>query len=90
MPTLYFGQGIPYVAVMALSVVMYKNIGISNADIALSIPLALPALGHQAAVVARGRHVRHQARLDRGPAVRGRRIARRWSPSPPTFPPSSR
>jgi len=34
-PTLYFGQGIPYVVVMTLSVVMYKNLGISNTDIAL-------------------------------------------------------
>ena len=34
-PTLYFGQGIPYVVVMTLSVVMYKNMGVSNTDIAL-------------------------------------------------------
>ena len=34
-PTLYFGQGIPYVVVMTLSVVMYKNLGLSNTDIAL-------------------------------------------------------
>jgi MFS transporter, PAT family, beta-lactamase induction signal transducer AmpG len=34
-PTLYFGQGIPYVVVMSLSVVMYKNLGLSNTDIAL-------------------------------------------------------
>lgn len=34
-PTLYFGQAIPYVVVMTLSVTMYKNLGISNADIAL-------------------------------------------------------
>ena len=34
-PTLYFGQGLPYVVVMTLSVVMYKNLGISNAEIAL-------------------------------------------------------
>lgn len=34
-PTLYFSQGIPYVVVMTLSVIMYKNMGISNADIAL-------------------------------------------------------
>lgn len=34
-PSLYFGQGIPYVVVMTLSVVMYKNLGISNTDIAL-------------------------------------------------------
>lgn len=34
-PTLYFAQGIPYVVAMTLSVVMYKNLGISNTDIAL-------------------------------------------------------
>ncbi len=34
-PTLYFGQGIPYVVVMTLSVIMYKNLEISNTDIAL-------------------------------------------------------
>ena len=34
-PTLYFGQGLPYVVVMTLSVVMYKNLGVSNTQIAL-------------------------------------------------------
>ena len=34
-PTLYFGQGVPYVVVMTLSVIMYKNLGVSNTDIAL-------------------------------------------------------
>jgi PAT family beta-lactamase induction signal transducer AmpG len=34
-PSLYFAQGIPYVVVMTLSVVMYKNLQVSNADIAL-------------------------------------------------------
>ena len=34
-PSLYFAQGIPYVVVMTLSVVMYKNLDISNTDIAL-------------------------------------------------------
>jgi PAT family beta-lactamase induction signal transducer AmpG len=34
-PSLYFGQGVPYVAVMTLAVVMYKNLGVSNTDIAL-------------------------------------------------------
>ena len=34
-PTLYFGQGIPYVVAMTLSVVMYKNLQISNTAIAL-------------------------------------------------------
>ena len=34
-PSLYFGQGLPYVTVMTLAVIMYKNLGISNTDIAL-------------------------------------------------------
>lgn len=34
-PSLYFGQGIPYVVVMTLSVIMYKNLNVSNTDIAL-------------------------------------------------------
>jgi PAT family beta-lactamase induction signal transducer AmpG len=33
-PSLYFGQAIPYVVVMSLSVIMYKDMGISNSDIA--------------------------------------------------------
>ena len=34
-PTPYFAQGLPYVAVMTISVIMYKRLGISNTDIAL-------------------------------------------------------
>ena len=34
-PTLYMAEGLPYVAVMTISVIMYKRLGISNADIAL-------------------------------------------------------
>lgn len=34
-PTLYFAQGLPYVAVMTISVIMYKRLGISNTEIAL-------------------------------------------------------
>jgi PAT family beta-lactamase induction signal transducer AmpG len=34
-PSLYFAEGIPYVMVMTLSVIFYKRMGISNADIAL-------------------------------------------------------
>ena len=34
-PTLYFSQGIPYVVAMTLSVVMYKNLKVSNTEIAL-------------------------------------------------------
>jgi PAT family beta-lactamase induction signal transducer AmpG len=34
-PTLYFAQGIPYVVVMTMAVILYKRLGISNTDIAL-------------------------------------------------------
>lgn len=34
-PTLYFAQGLPYVVVMTVAVIMFKNIGESNTDIAL-------------------------------------------------------
>jgi len=34
-PTLYFAEGLPYVAVMTISVIMYKKLNISNTDIAL-------------------------------------------------------
>lgn len=33
-PTLYIAEGLPYVAVNTLSVIMYKNMGMSNTDIA--------------------------------------------------------
>lgn len=33
-PSLYFAQAIPYVVAMQLSVIMYKDLGISNTDIA--------------------------------------------------------
>ncbi|MEN8248842.1 MAG: MFS transporter [Bacteroidota bacterium] len=34
-PSLYFAEGIPYVLVTTLSVIFYKRMGVSNADIAL-------------------------------------------------------
>ena len=34
-PSLYFAEGLPYVIVMTISVVMYKQLGLSNADITL-------------------------------------------------------
>lgn len=34
-PSLYFAEGIPYVVVMTVSVIMYKKLGLSNTDIAL-------------------------------------------------------
>ena len=33
-PSLYFAQGIPYVIVVTVSVIMYKRLGVSNAVIA--------------------------------------------------------
>lgn len=48
-PSLYFSEGIPYVIVMTMSVIMYKRLGISNTDIAfytswLSLPWVLKPL----------------------------------------------
>ena len=34
-PTLYLAEGLPYVVVMTVSVIMYKGFGLSNTDIAL-------------------------------------------------------
>ena len=34
-PSLYFAEGLPYVVVMTVSVIMYKRLGISNTEIAL-------------------------------------------------------
>ncbi len=34
-PSLYYAEGIPYVVVMTVSVIMYKRLGLSNTDIAL-------------------------------------------------------
>ncbi len=34
-PSLYFAEGLPYVMVNTVSAILYKKLGISNADIAL-------------------------------------------------------
>lgn len=34
-PSLYFAQGLPYVTVMTVAVIMYKRLGLSNTDVAL-------------------------------------------------------
>lgn len=34
-PTLYFAEGLPYVSVMTIAVILFKRFGMSNADIAL-------------------------------------------------------
>jgi len=48
-PTLYFAQGIPYVVVMTMSVILYKRLGVSNAEITfytswLNLPWVLKGL----------------------------------------------
>ena len=35
-PTLYLAEGLPYVVVMTVSVIMYKGLGVSNTDLALT------------------------------------------------------
>ena len=32
-PTLYFTQGIPYILVVTVSVILYKQMGVGNAEI---------------------------------------------------------
>src|SRR5437868_10637513 len=34
-PSLYLAEGLPYVVVMTVSVIMYKGLGVSNTDIGL-------------------------------------------------------
>ena len=34
-PSLYFAEGLPYVVVMTVSVILYKGLGVSNTEIAL-------------------------------------------------------
>ncbi|HEX8299739.1 MAG TPA: hypothetical protein VF594_11315, partial [Rubricoccaceae bacterium] len=34
-PSLYYAEGLPYVVVMILSVILYKRLGVSNTDLAL-------------------------------------------------------
>lgn len=43
-PTLYFAQGLPYVAVMTISVIMYKKLGIST-QTSPYIPVGYISLG---------------------------------------------
>ena len=48
-PSLYFAEGLPYVAVMTISLILYKQLGLSNADITfytswLSLPWVIKPL----------------------------------------------
>lgn len=47
-PTLYFAEGLPYVAVMTIAVIMYKRLGLSNTGNSSLHLLALPAVDYQA------------------------------------------
>ena len=49
-PTLYFAEGLPYVAVMTIAVIMYKRLGLSNTEISLIHFLALSSLDYQTAM----------------------------------------
>ena len=65
-PTLYFAQGLPYVAVMTISVIMYKNLGISNTDIALF------TMGYQTFLESICRLIKNQTLVDSQHAAIGR------------------
>ena len=68
-PSLYFAEGLPYVAVMIISLVMYKRMGISNTeniqhrDCTIH-KLAKPAMGYKASLESVYRPYQDQAVLD--------------------------
>jgi MFS transporter, PAT family, beta-lactamase induction signal transducer AmpG len=41
-PTLYFGEGLPYIVVISVSIIMFKKMGLSNEQIGLTRFLYLP------------------------------------------------
>ena len=63
MPTLYFAEGLPYVIVNTLSVIMYKKMGLSNEFIGLTSILYLPWF-LKIGVEPFCRYLPHQADLD--------------------------
>ena len=75
-PTLYFAEGLPNALAMSVSVVLYKNLGVSNAAIGVLHQLALFAVGHQAAVESGRGHFENAAAMDLGDAIVSRRDAR--------------
>lgn len=46
-PTLYTAEAIPYAVVMTLSTIIYKNMGMSNTDLALYTSWLYLPLGYQ-------------------------------------------
>ena len=73
-PTLYFAEGLPYVAVMTIAVIMYKRLGLSNTEIHF---LALSSLDYQAVMESIRRSGENETFLDyRHARVHRRRICR--------------
>ena len=65
-PTLYVAQGLPYALVMSVSVVLYKNLGVSNAANRVLDELARVAVDHQAVVEPAGGPPENAAAMDLG------------------------
>ena len=59
-PTLYFAEALPYVAVMTISVIMYKRLGISNTDIVCRFTENKTLVGGDHAIPDRGRTGRYR------------------------------
>ena len=73
----YFAEGLPYVAVMTIAVIMYKRLGLSNTEIALYTSLALSSLDYQAVMESIRRSGKNETFSDyRHARVHRRRICR--------------
>src|SRR5438477_554157 len=78
-PSLYLAEGLPYVVVMTVSVIMYKGFGISNTEIALQtswlyLPWVIKPLWAPVVDILGPRLARRDGR-PRGPLPRLRRVA---------------
>ena len=65
-PSLYFAQGLPYVVVMSVAVILFKRMGMSNTDIAPLYQWFESSLGDKAIVEPFGRSAENQTLVDRG------------------------
>ena len=81
-PSLYFAMGTPMTAVSVMSAVMYKNLGLSNAEIALYTGSMYLPWVRQAALVPPGRDVPHEAVLRAGHGAGDDGDARARGPGP--------
>ena len=69
--SLYFAEGVPYVVVMTVAVIMFKRLGVGNTQDRAVYELALPAVCDQAAVEPAGSADRHAAQLGGRHAIDG-------------------